>query len=777
MVVYGYSMASTYNHIEVEKRWQTYWDEQGVHNAHDISKKPHTYILDMFPYPSGAGLHVGHPKGYTATDITARYMRMNGKEVLHPMGWDAFGLPAENYAIKQKVHPAKTTTANIATFKRQIKSLGFSYDWTREFSTADPDYYTWTQWLFLALYKYGLAYRKKALVNWCPSCQTVLAREQVVGGACERCGTTVIQQQREQWFLKITQYADQLLHGLDTIQWPDSIKSMQRNWIGRSEGVRFSFEIEALKGGKKQYIEVFTTRPDTLEGATYLVLAPDHPLVEEITSAEKKEEVRAYNEMVAKKTELERTDLAKDKTGVFLGAHAINPLTKEVIPIWISDYVLSSYGTGAIMAVPAHDTRDGEFAAKFNLPVKQIELRDANTVIGEVGGVKEVRYKMRDWLISRQRYWGAPIPIIYCDACGMVPVPEKDLPVLLPEDVDFLPTGESPLARSKEFSKVECPTCGKPARREFDTMDTFMCSSWYYLRFCDPNDEEKAFSGQKVKEWMPVDLYVGGAEHAVLHLLYARFITRALHELGYVTFDEPFTVLRNVGLILAEDNFKMSKSRGNVINPDDIVHEYGADTLRMYEMFMGPFEDAVAWNTMGVRGMRRFLQRVWDVHDALVDTTFKDAILLHKTIQKVGADIERFSFNTAVSSLMILCNALERDPSRNAYEIFITLLAPFAPHIAEELWNKLGHKEGLTYVEWPKEDTSILATQQATWVVQINGKTRGTLVLPPEATQDEVLARAHDESKLKGYLESGDIVKVIFVQGKLVNVVLAPRGS
>ncbi len=757
-----------FNHKDIEKKWQNYWHERSLHTADEHSSKPHSYILDMFPYPSGAGLHVGHPKGYTATDILSRYLRMKGKEVLHPIGWDAFGLPAENYAIKEGMHPLEVTHKNIPNFKRQIQSFGFSYDWDRELNTSDPSYYKWTQWFFLLLYKKGLAYKKKASVNWCPSCHTVLAREQVVQGACERCGTEVVQKEREQWFFKITQYADRLLNGLDSLQWPESITSMQRHWIGRSEGAQISFPIE----GKEESIPVFTTRPDTLEGATYLVLAPEHELVDVLTTDAQANEVQEYVALVGKKTELQRTDLAKEKTGVFLGSYAINPLTQERIPVWIGDHIIVTYGTGAIMAVPSHDERDKEFAQKFGIPSREFQLGDSDEIVKKVGGSKEVRYRLRDWLISRQRYWGAPIPIVYCDVCGMVPVPEADLPVELPMDVDFRPTGESPLSRSESFHAVKCPICKAPARREVDTMDTFVCSSWYFLRFCDPHNKEKAFDPKKVALWMPVDMYVGGAEHAVLHLMYARFFTYVLHDLGYVEFDEPFKVLRNVGLILAEDKAKMSKSKGNVINPDDIVNEYGADTFRMYEMFIGPFDEAASWNAMGVRGMRRFLNRVWDLHGKIKDVEFRDQGLLHKTMKKVGDDISRFAFNTAISSLMVLLKSLEETPSKSAYEIFISLLFPFAPHISEELWERLGHRESLTFFPWPVVDEGAVKEDKVTWVVQINGRTRGTVVHVADADKEEVIYKAKKDPKLAKYFDGATIEEVIFVPARLINVMM-----
>ncbi len=830
----------SYDHKSIEKKWQQKWEQDRAHEVtEDAGKqKEKMYVLDMFPYPSAQGLHVGHPEGYTATDIVSRYFRMRGKHVLHPMGWDAFGLPAENYAIKTKVHPHELTQKNIATFKRQIQSLGFSYDWSREVDTSSPAYYRWTQWLFLQLYKKGLAYKKKAPVNWCPSCQTVLANEQVVDGACERCHTTVEQKELEQWFFKITNYVERLLSDLEGLDWPERIKDMQRNWIGKSEGAMIRFAARntpepplKVRGGEGELsIDVFTTRPDTLFGATYLVLAPEHSLVASLPCINRKE-VDAYCTKAQKKSELERTSLEKEKTGVELkGVKAVNPATKEEIPIWIADYVIARYGTGAIMAVPAHDERDFAFAKKFSLPVREVvqpNYRGPSSVITEngplkytgsgimvnsgqfdgleseaakwkitdaVGGKRTVQYRIRDWLVSRQRYWGAPIPIIYCDACGMVPVPEKDLPVELPTDVDFQPTGESPLARSKSFHDVVCPTCGKKARRESDTMDTFVDSSWYFLRYCDPKNEKEFADKKKVGYWLGsrlprqspkdgggVDLYVGGAEHAVLHLLYSRFITKALADFGYINFQEPFLKLRNQGMILGEDGQKMSKSRGNVINPDEVVERYGADTMRLYEMFMGPFKDTKPWSTDGIKGVRRLLEKVCrlyyrDPFSVITENGSPDVKrLLHKTIKKVTEDIESFKFNTAISAMMIFVNETITvgQLSVVSCQLFLKLLAPFAPHLAEELWERLGHKTSIFKESWPKFDPKLVQDEEVELVVQVNGKVRDRFTVSASLTEEKLKQQALAREKVNAWVTDKKIERVVVVKGKLVNIVVA----
>ena len=969
-----------YDHKEIEKKWQAAWDKEQLYKTPvnpDPAKKK--YILDMFPYPSGAGLHVGHPIGYIGTDILSRFFRMSGYDVLHPMGWDAFGLPAENYAIKTGVHPDTTTDQNTKRYKEQLQMIGLSYDWSREINTSKPEYYKWTQWLFLKLYEKGLAYKKEASVNWCPKDQTVLANEQVRDGKCDRCGTQVVQKLLSQWFFKITDYAEELLNDLEPLDWPEPIKLMQKNWIGKSEGSEIDFEIsndektnfvllhgwhgspekyffgklkselqrrgykvqapelphpgdpvvatqvetalrqctfdqntvilghslggvvamklieqlqvpirelvlvgsyidnrfkdesefepetfdwkfdfDAIKRNARQVtilhdtndplvydnqpekiqskiggtifrfaaqkghmradnepfinnivipkIKVFTTRPDTLFGATYMVLAPEHPLVVQITTRDQRQEVESYIEAAKKKTELQRTALEKDKSGVFTGAYAINPATNEKIPVWIADYVLGSYGTGAIMAVPAHDERDFEFAKKYGLGIKEVvnpkpgagliekvieafegirlftgegilvnsgeftslESWEARNVMAEKFGKTKVQYKLRDWLISRQRYWGAPIPIIYCDKCGQQAVPEKDLPVLLPTDVDFLPTGESPIARSKTFHQVKCPNCGGEAKRDSDTMDTFVDSSWYFFRFTDPHDEKQFASKEMTQKWLPVDTYVGGAEHAVLHLLYARFFTKVLRDLGYINFGEPFKQLKNQGLILAPDGEKMSKSKGNVINPDDIVAEYGADAFRMYEMFMGPFDDVKPWSTQGVIGVRRFLDRVAKLEASSVT----DSNDLHKLIKKITHDIHDFKFNTSVAAFMEYLNN-HKELSKHDLEVYLLLLAPFAPHLAEELWYNLGHNDSIHSQPWPQYDEKLAKDDTVEFVVQINGKKKGTIMIPAGLEGKD--AKQHvDSSELFAKLGLADkkFEKVVFVKDKLVNFVI-----
>ncbi|MFH1781628.1 MAG: leucine--tRNA ligase, partial [Patescibacteria group bacterium] len=771
---------SRYNPQKIEKKWQKHWEKTRAFKADDKSTKEKFYCLDMFPYPSSHGLHVGHPEGYTATDIVSRYKRMKGFEVLHPMGWDAFGLPAENFAIKSGVHPQETTLKSIDTFKKQIKSLGFSYDWDREINTSSPEYYKWTQWIFLELYKKGLAYKKKAAVNWCEECKTVLANEQVIDSKCERCQNEVIQKDLEQWFFKITDYTEDLLQGLEKIDWPEPIKLMQSNWIGRSEGADIEFKIK----NSKFNIKIFTTRPDTLYGATYMVFAPEHELVQKLKNQiENWDEVEEYIETSQKNSDLERTDLQKQKTGVELkGLKAINPANNKEIPIYISDYVLISYGTGAIMCVPAHDERDWEFAKKFNIEIiKVIEngQSDEECYIGEgkmvnsdefngqdwqeakknittkVQGQLTINYKMRDWLISRQRYWGTPIPIIHCEKCGEVPVPEDQLPVKLPTDVDFKPTGESPLASSKSFHDLECPKCGakEGVRRESDTMDTFVCSSWYYLRYCDPKNDKAFVDNELLKKWMAVDLYVGGAEHAVMHLIYARFIYKALKDLGHIKIDskvdhdEPFQKLRNQGMILGEDHQKMSKSRGNVVNPDEVINEYGADTMRMYEMFMGAFEEVKPWEPKSIIGIKRFLDRVWMVSIDNIENEKKykkiESKSIHKTIKKVTSDIENFKFNTAIAQLMIFFNGENSKPDwrssideknkvldLKALEKFIILLAPFAPHLCEEIWERFGHMESIFSEAWPEYNADLAKDDEIELVVQVNGKVRDKIMAP-----------------------------------------------
>jgi leucyl-tRNA synthetase len=825
-----------YNPKKIEKKWQEYWAKNPKLSAADEkSKKPKFYCLDMFPYPSGDGLHVGHVEGYTASDIYSRYQRMIGKNVLHPMGWDAFGLPAENFAIKTGVHPAKSTQKNIKTFTKQINSLGLSYDWSREIDTSSPEYYKWTQWFFLFLYKNGLAYRKKAKVNWCESCKTVLANEQVEDGVCERCKNEVIQKDLEQWFFKITDFAEDLIDGLDKIDWPESTKTAQKNWIGKSEGATIKFEIK----NSKLFLEVFTTRLDTIFGCTYCVLAPENPLIEKLKGQISNfKEVEKYIAKAKKKTDLQRTELQKEKTGVELkGVKAINPFTNEAVPIFVADYVLSTYGTGAVMAVPAHDERDFEFAKKYKLPIKNVispgdpktgeylrlgpAEKDPQKTLKEILegkscylwkgvlvnsdrydglsdekareemavwleknklGKKTTTYKLRDWLISRQRYWGAPIPMIHCAHCGWQTVPEKDLPIILPKVKDYRPKGTSPLGTSLSFANTTCPKCKGAARRELDTMDTFVCSSWYFFRFADPKNKKEFASKNEIKKWLPVDLYLGGAEHTVLHLLYARFFTKALHKYKYINFNEPFSKLRHQGMVLAEDGRKMSKSLGNVINPDEIVKVYGADVLRLYEMFMGPLEDSKAWNTKSIVGLKRFLDRVWKLNLKLKNEKLeiklkneKLEILIHKTVKKVTEDINNLHFNTAISALMILLNELEKQKQIYIihYTLYIILLAPFAPHIAEEIWYELGHKTSIFLEKWPKFDPKLVLEKEANIVVQVNGKVRDQITVSSDAKENDIKRLAFESEKIKKYIPNVDnIRKIIFVPGRLINFVV-----
>ena len=959
---------SKYNPKKIEPKWQKYWAEKGLYKTSNKSTKQKFYVLDMFPYPSGAGLHVGHVESYSATDIYSRYFRMKGFDVLHPQGFDAFGLPAENYAIKTGVHPAKTTKKAINTFKRQIDSMGFSYDWSREVVSSDPEYYRWTQWFFLLLYKNGLAYKKKAKVNWCPKCQTVLANEQAEGGKCERCESEVTQKDLEQWFFKITDFVEDrdvsskvsskasiktagLLSGLDKIDWPESTKSLQKNWIGKSEGAIIKFQIicngsstSIMEVELPKEIEVFTTRVDTIFGCTYCVVAPEHKIITELKDKiENFGEVEKYIKATKKKTDLDRME-AKEKTGVELkGIKVINPFNGEPVLLYAADYVLSQYGTGAVMAVPAHDERDFEFAKKYNLEIKKViesnksfvvviksslnngfynEVKKFSNIIegknswdglmliyteevervfdlaknnfvgklwyihsegkikkilfhnsnenkrfdwntdkkhkeaydygfkigvkkeqldwkgcyasfiddgilvnsekysglssekargemvkwlkeNKLGG-KKVNYKLRDWLVSRQRYWGAPIPIIYCEKCGEVAVPEKDLPVMLPTDVDFKPTGESPLKYSKKFQNVKCPKCGSNAKRESDTMDTFVCSSWYYLRYADPKNKKEFASEELIKKWLPVDLYVGGAEHSVLHLLYARFFTKVLHNLGYIDFDEPFLKLRHQGIILAEDGTKMSKSKGNVVNPDDVVKQFGADALRMFEMFMGPLEDMKPWQTKGIVGIYRFVEKVWkfSYHADLSESSNGEiSILLNKTIKKTEEDIKNLKFNTAISSMMIFVNKLYETPeelkksksnakkkigrlsdnyfglaqwiSKNDFEKFIKLLSLFAPHIAEEIWKeKLKNKNSIFKESWPQYDPKLVQDDEIELVIQINGKVRDKIFASADISEEEAKKISQESEKIKNFIGENKIKKIIFVKGKLVNIVV-----
>ncbi len=831
-------MEDRYDFRAVEAKWQGRWEASGLYSRGHDPSRPKFYCLEMFPYPSG-NLHMGHVRNYSIGDVVARFYTMNGYNVLHPMGWDAFGLPAENAAIQRGVHPADWTYANIATMRSQLKGLGMSYDWGREFATCDPEYYRWTQWLFLLLYRRGLAYRKKAPVNWCPSCTTVLANEQVIDGACWRCKSQVEKRDLEQWFFRITAYADRLLRDLELLGgWPEKVRVMQQNWIGRSEGVEITFPVEARREG----ITVFTTRADTVFGVTALVLAPEHPLVEELIAGRGDElavQVRAFARRLADLGERERTEMEKE--GVPTGAYAVNPLSGERVPIWVANYVLMEYGTGAVMVVPAHDQRDLEFARKYGLPVKVVvRPADASLPEGPAGdglqeafeddgvlvnsgpysglssaaareqiardvtargiGRKAVNYRLRDWLISRQRYWGAPIPVVYCDACGIVPVPEERLPVLLPRQVDFTPTGGSPLARNEDFVRTDCPSCGRPARRETDTMDTFMCSSWYYFRFASPRCETAPFDRDEVAYWLPVDQYIGGVEHAVLHLLYSRFFTKVLYDAGLVPFVEPFTNLLTQGMVTL-GGAAMSKSRGNIVSPDDIVRRYGADTARLFILFAAPPEKDLEWSDQGVEGCHRFLQRVWRLVTGIVrdfaapvggwggaagDGTAGTALrrALHRTIKKVGDDIrERFNFNTAISAVMELVNEAyryresvprqEQDGAllRELAEKLTLLLAPFAPHLAEELWEMLGHRESVHLQAWPAYDPAALVAERITIVLQVDGKVRGRLEVEADAPRERLEEAALAHERVRAFTRGREIAQVVVVPGRLVNVV------
>ena len=800
-----------YNHKEIEKKWQKYWAKKNEFNTHDQPDKPKFYALDMFPYPSGQGLHVGHPEGYTATDILSRFKRSQGFNVLHPMGWDAFGLPAEQYALDTGNDPAEFTKKNIETFRRQINSLGFSYDWNREINTTDPEYYKWTQWIFTKLYEKGLAYEAEVPVNWVPELGTVIANEEVIDGKSERGGYDVIRKPMRQWMLKITAYADRLLDDLEEVDWPESIKEMQRNWIGRSVGANVTFKV----AGSDAAFTVFTTRPDTLFGATYTVLAPEHELVQAITTPEQKAAVEAYVAETAKKSDLNRTDLSKEKTGVFTGAYAVNPANGKEVPIWIADYVLASYGTGAIMAVPAHDERDHEFAKAFGLEIipvlaggdveeaaytedgphinsefldgldKEAAIEKMNHWLEEQGvGKKEISYRLRDWLFSRQRYWGEPIPIIHWEDGTTTTLPEDQLPLCLPKTDNIKPsgTGESPLANVSEWVNVVDPETGMKGRRETNTMPQWAGSSWYFLRFIDPHNKNRLADFDKLKRWLPVDIYIGGAEHAVLHLLYARFWHKFLYDLGVVPTKEPFQKLFNQGMILGENNEKMSKSRGNVVNPDDVIEQYGADTLRMYEMFMGPLDASIAWNENGLEGSRKFLDRVWrlivDENGKMRDriTTFNDGKLskvYNQTVKKVTEDFEQLHFNTAISQLMVFVNeAYKSDALPYEYVAgFVQLLAPIAPHIGEELWAILGNKEGISYVPWPTYDESALVEDEIEVVFQVNGKVRAKAKVPADADKATLEQLAQSNELVKEQLNGKTIRKIIVVPNKLVNIV------
>lgn len=797
-----------YRFSEIEKKWQKFWDENKTFKAEMDSTKPKYYVLDMFPYPSGAGLHVGHPEGYTATDIMARFKRMNGHNVLHPMGWDSFGLPAENHAVKTGIHPKITTEKNIATFKRQLKMLGFSYDWDREVATSSVDYYKWTQWIFTELYNKGLAYESEMMVNWCPELKTVLANEEVINGKSEVGGHPVIRKPMKQWMLKITEYAERLLEDLDLLDWPESVKEMQRVWIGKSEGALVRFQVE----NAKEEIEVFTSRPDTLFGATYMVLAPEHKLVDIITTEAQKEEIKKYREAAALKSDLERTELNKDKTGAFTGAYGINPVNGKKIPVYIADYVLNTYGTGAIMAVPAHDERDHEFAKKYNLEIIEV-VKGADDIqekayagdgehinsdflnglskeeaiekiiawLSEKNlGEKKINYKLRDWLFSRQRYWGEPFPILKFEDGTVRCLDADELPVELPQVEKYEPsgTGESPLATIDEWLWVIDPKTGKKARRETNTMPQWAGSCWYYLRFTDPRNDKEAWARDLEKYWMPVDLYVGGTEHAVLHLLYSRFWHKVLFDLGLVSTKEPFQKLVNQGMILGEDGEKMSKSRGNVINPDHIVEEFGADTLRMYEMFMGPLEKTKPWQQNGVKGVYNFLVKAFKTFADSSNWSEKDdnetLKLLHKTIKKVTNDISDMKFNTGISQMMIFVNhcAKIKKISKETVSKFALLISPYAPHLGEELWSLTGHKTTLAYETWPSFDVELAKDDLITMAVQINGKTRATFDVQADISKDDFLSMVKADEKIFKFIENKTIVKEIYVPGKICNLVI-----
>ncbi len=807
---------------KTDAKWQKQWKEKNVYKYDMNSQKEKFYTLEMFSYPSGAKLHLGHWFNYAPSDSFARYKKMNGYNVFHPMGFDAFGLPAENYAIKTGIHPEESTLKNIETMKKQLEEMGGSYDWDYSVETCMPDYYKWTQWLFLQLYKAGLAYKKEAPVNWCDSCKTVLANEQVIGGKCERCGSEVKRKKLSQWFFKITNYAEELLQGLETLDWPESTKKVQTNWIGKSEGSEIKFKCES--NGKE--ITVFTTRPDTLNGVTYVVIAPESDLVQEITTTECRENVENYIKETSKLSEIERLSTDKEKTGVFTGAYAINPINGDKVPIWIADYVLEDYGTGAVMAVPAHDTRDFEFASKYDLPVKQVIKSKSDEEItlpyteygilinsGKYDGLessiakktitedlnktnqgnKTVNYRLKDWLISRQRYWGAPIPIIYCDKCGTVPVPEKDLPVLLPHNVEFKPDGESPLKKSSEFMNCTCPKCGGKAKREADTLDTFVCSSWYYLRYPDAKNDKEAFRKEIVDKMLPVDVYVGGKEHAAMHLIYARFMTKALRDLGFLDFDEPFKKLIHQGMILGPDGNKMSKSKGNTVSPEEYIEKYGSDVFRMYIMFGFEYRQGGPWNEKGIESMVKYfsrIERLIEKYNELKTRKLskeigaKEKELLrwkNQTIKAMENDINDYRFNTAIARSMELSNKISdyiRDENvnidvlQNVIEIFITLLSPLAPHFSQELWEKIG-KEGFVYNEkWPEIIESEMNGGTKKIPIQVNGKLKLCVVVDADASADKILEMVKADEQVKEILEKNDVVKEVYVPGKIFNIVI-----
>ena len=815
-------MLDDYNPPGIEAKWQQKWAEDGLYTVGEDSAKTKWYALTMFPYTSG-DLHIGHWYAMAPSDVHARFKRMQGYNVLHPVGFDAFGLPAENAAISRGIHPYTWTMQNVANMRRQLKSIGAIYDWSREIITCLPEYYRWTQWFFLKFYEAGLAYRGKAPVNWCPHCQTVLANEQVTGGLCERCDSPVVPYELEQWFFRITRYADELMQH-DGLDWPERIKAMQRNWVGKSTGAEISFALEE-SGVVEKDIRVFTTRPDTVYGVTFMVIAPEHPLVAELTAPEKRDEVEAYVERSRRESEIERLSTEKEKEGVFIGAYATNRLNGERVPIWIADYVLMGYGTGAVMGVPAHDERDFAFARKYNLPIKTViapegwqggELAEAYLGPGKMvnsgpfdgldsergkeaicdflrergWGEKSVTYRLRDWLISRQRYWGAPIPITYCDRCGIVPVPESDLPVLLPENAEFRPTGESPLKYCEGFVNTVCPRCSSPARRETDTMDTFMCSSWYFLRYTSPGEDRGPFARDKAAYWLPVDLYTGGAEHAVMHLFYARFFTKVLRDMGLVDFSEPFTRLFNQGTIIAGQR-KMSKSKGNVVNPDDYVSHMGADTVRVYLMFLAPWDQGGEWNDSGISGVSRWFKRLWylvlenyrlrasknserEAEEELIRRT-------HQTVRKVTSDLERIHLNTVIATLMEFTNYLGRVKEKGevseaewagTIRNLILLLAPAAPHLTEELWQRLGYPYSVHNQSWPEWNEELARDEELTLVVQVNGKLRDRITVPVSITEDEARKLALESERAKVHLEGKQLLKTVYVPGRLVNFVV-----
>ena len=807
----------------IDKKWQKIWEENDIYKFDPTNLEKKLYTLEMFSYPSGAQLHAGHWFNYAPVDSWARLKRMQGYNVFQPMGFDAFGLPAENYAIKTGIHPKDSTYKNIATMEKQLKSMGAMFNWDHEVITCDPEYYKWTQWLFLQLYKQGLAYRKKAPVNWCPSCNTVLANEQVVEGECERCGTEVTKKELTQWFFKITDYADELLDKLDTLDWPEKTVAMQKHWIGRSTGSQVTFKVK----DSDLSFDVFTTRVDTLNGVTYVVLAPENKLVDTLTTADNKQAIEEYKEAAAKQSEIERQSISKEKTGVFTGSYAINPINGREVPIWVSDYVLASYGTGAVMAVPAHDERDFAFATKFNLPIERVITNKKGEEVelpycehgvlvnsGEFDGLttaeakekiveklaeqnlgnKKVNYRLRDWLVSRQRYWGAPIPVIYCDDCGVVPVPEKNLPVELPYNVEFTPDGKSPLAKCDEFVNTTCPCCGKPAKRECDTLDTFVCSSWYYLRYPDNKNKEKAFDPEIINKMLPVDKYVGGPEHACMHLLYARFITKALRDMGYLKFDEPFTSLTHQGLILGPDGQKMSKSKGNTIAPDDIIAEYGSDVFRVYLMFGFAYTEGGAWSDDGVKSVARFIDRIERTMEtanekikagngkSTIDKEEKELnFWRHTAIKGVTDDADKMQFNTAIARMMEFVNALSKyiqgdnlnlDFLKETCEDFIKLLAPFAPHFSEEQWSLLGHNTSVFNAKWPEFDAKALVKDEVEIAIQVNGKIKNRINIPSGLDEEAIKEAALNDDNIKAATEGKTVVKVIVIKGRLVNIVV-----